>query len=125
MKKIFAIIFAGAWITFSEFLRNEILFKSFWIEKYNQLGLVFTTTALNGILWSAWAMLGSWVIFELLEKFNWKKTFVITWVCYFVLMWIVIYNLQVLPIGIFVVAIPLSLLEIFVAIWIIRRVNHG
>jgi hypothetical protein len=38
-------------------------------------------------------------------------------------MWVVIGNLNVLPTGILLYAIPLSLLEAFVAAWIIKRLT--
>ena len=39
----------------------------------------------------------------------------------FVMMWVVIGNLDVLPYGILPYALPLSLLEVFGAAWIIRK----
>ena len=38
------------------------------------------------------------------------------------MMWFVLYNLQVLPTGLLVFAVPLSLLEVLVAAWIVRKV---
>ena len=40
-KTILPILLATIWISVSEFLRNELLFKSYWIEHYKNLGLVF------------------------------------------------------------------------------------
>jgi hypothetical protein len=40
-KTVLPILLATIWISISEFLRNEILFKSYWIQHYQKLGLVF------------------------------------------------------------------------------------
>ena len=39
------------------------------------------------------------------------------------MMWIVIFNLQVLPLEILIFAVPLSIVEIIVAQMIIRKMN--
>jgi len=39
------------------------------------------------------------------------------------MMWLVIGNLQVLPYGILPVAVPLSLLEVFLAVWIVKKLS--
>jgi len=39
-------------------------------------------------------------------------------------MWITLYNLQVLPLGLLFAAIPLSLLEVAVAVGIMRRLQR-
>jgi hypothetical protein len=36
-------------------------------------------------------------------------------------MWVVIWNLNVLPLGLLYFAVPMSLFEAFVAAWIIKR----
>jgi hypothetical protein len=42
LKTIFLpIVLSALWISISEFVRNEILLKSFWLEHYQSLGLVF------------------------------------------------------------------------------------
>jgi hypothetical protein len=121
MNIAIAILLSGFWITFSEFLRNEILFKSYWVNHFNSIGLKFETLPLNGMLWTLWSFLLAFVIFILLQKFSFCKTLFLTWILAFVMMWIVAYNLQVLPTSILLISIPLSLLEVFVAIWIIRK----
>ena len=50
-KILLPIILATLWISISEFIRNEILFKSYWIEHYNNLGIVFPSEPINGIVW--------------------------------------------------------------------------
>jgi len=122
-KTILAIFLAGLWITASEFIRNELLFKSFWVNHFNSLGLKFETLPINGILWMVWSFLFAYFILKLLEVFSFGKTFWLSWLAAFVMMWITIYNLQVLPMGILIAAIPLSILEITVAELIINKFN--
>lgn len=115
------ILLAGVWITVSEFIRNEILFKSYWTDHYRALNLTFETKPLNGFLWVVWSMLFAWVLSQLREKYSMQESMAIGWTAAFVMMWITAYNLQVLPIGLLMIAVPLSLLEIFVALRILSK----
>jgi hypothetical protein len=120
-KTILPILLATIWISVSEFARNELLVKSYWTEHYEQLGLVFPSEPVNGAVWGLWSLLFAIAIFIISKKFTlWQTTF-LSWFVGFVLMWVVVANLSVLPYGILVFAIPLSLLEAFVAAWIIRK----
>lgn len=121
-RDISGIVTAGLWITFSEFFRNEILFKSYWIDHYNNLGLTFETLPLNGIIWTVWSLVFAVVIWLLLQKYSAVQTFAIAWLAGFVLMWLTTFNLQVLPLGLLVWAVPLSILEVVLAELIIGRI---
>ena len=46
-KKILAGFLSGLWISLSEFVRNELLFKSYWIDKYAHLNLQFPSSNVN------------------------------------------------------------------------------
>lgn len=119
-KQILAIGLATLWIVISEYIRNEFLFKSFWITHFKSLGLAFETLPVNGILWLSWSFGLAFLIFKLQNKFTFNETIVLSWTCAFLMMWITAYNLQVLPLGLMIFAIPLSLIEIYVAAIIIR-----
>lgn len=119
-KEIISIIFAGIWISFFEFLRNELILKEIWINHYNSLGLIFETLSLNGILWLVWSFILAFLIFKLIQKFSFNETIIISWLFAFLLMWIVSFNLQVLPLNLLIFAIPLSFIEIFIATFIIK-----
>jgi hypothetical protein len=122
MKKTYlTIMLATVWIGISEFLRNEFLFKSLWDAHYRQLGLEFKTLPINGILWLIWSFLLALIINEILKKFSTLKTFFLTWIMAFLMMWLTVYNLQVLPPQLLLFAIPLSSLEIAVAVLIIKK----
>ncbi|MCC7453357.1 MAG: hypothetical protein IT222_04255 [Crocinitomix sp.] len=122
-KVIFPIIVATVWISISEFVRNEILVKSDWVEHYQKLGLVFPSEPLNGAMWGVWSLCLSIAIFVIAEKFSLMQTTLLAWFVGFVLMWLVIWNLNVLPVTILVFAVPLSLLEVFLASFIIKKMT--
>jgi hypothetical protein len=123
MRNFLAIGVAAIWITASEFLRNEFLFKSYWINHFHSMGLEFVTLPINGILWTLWSFGLAYLIFRLISKFSFLETMLLAWLPSFAMMWITTYNLQVLPLGLLIFAIPLSLFEVFLAMVIIRQLS--
>lgn len=114
---------ATLWISISEFARNEFLFKSYWIDHYRSLGLVFPSGPVNGAMWGLWSWLYAVAIFLISKKFNLLQTTFISWLMGFVLMWIVVGNLNVLPYPLLIFAVPLSILEVFLAVLIIGKLG--
>jgi hypothetical protein len=121
-KTILSILIAGVWITISEFIRNELLFKVYWINHFNSIGLKFETLPLNGILWMIWSFALAYLIFKLLHKFSIKESIFLAWLPAFLMMWITMYNLQTLPLALLLFAIPLSLLEVVISIVLIKKI---
>lgn len=117
-----AVAAAGVWITLSEFVRNELLFKSFWVEHYTSLGMTFPSEPLNGVVWMLWSFVFAGIIYALSRSFSLPRTFGLAWVSGFVLMWLVIGNMNVLPFGLLWYAVPLSVLEAFLATWIVVKI---
>ena len=122
-KTILPVLLATIWISVSEFVRNEFLFKSYWTDHYDSLGLVFPSEPVNGAVWGLWSLLFAILIFILNKKFSLAGTTFVSWFAAFVLMWVVTWNMAVLPLGILWFAVPLSLLEAFVAAWTIRKLS--
>lgn len=122
-KTIIPIFFTTVWISLSEFVRNELLFKSYWVNHYTQKGLVFPSDPANGAIWGVWSLMLAITIFIIAKKFPLIQTFLISWFAGFVLMWIVIGNLGVLPFELLIFATPLSLLEAFIAALIIKKLS--
>ncbi|MCB0281541.1 MAG: hypothetical protein H6627_05415 [Calditrichae bacterium] len=120
-KTILPVIAATIWISISEFVRNELLLKSYWIEHYSGLGMVFPSDPVNGAVWGLWSLLFAIAIYIFSKKYSLIETTMLAWFVGFVLMWVVIGNMNVLPFGILVFAIPLSLFEAFLAAFIIRK----
>ncbi|MCA9937150.1 MAG: hypothetical protein KC418_00800 [Anaerolineales bacterium] len=123
-RNIVAVVIAGIWINASEFFRNEILLKTHWINHYESLGLIYPSAPQNGIVWVVWGFLFAIAIYLLSRRFNLWQTTLISWFMGFALMWIVTWNLGVLPPGILIYAIPLSLLEAFLGAYICIKMSR-
>ena len=120
IKPILSVLLATIWISISEFVRNQVFFKSYWIAHYQGLGLAFPSAPVNGAMWGVWSLLFAIAVYYLAQKFSLLQTTLLSWFMAFVMMWVVIGNLGVLPYGLLLFAVPLSLLEAFIAAWIIR-----
>jgi len=123
-KAILPILLATIWISVSEFVRNELLVKTYWTEHYNNLGLVFPSEPINGAVWGIWSLLFAIAIYIISKKFSLIQTTFLSWFVGFVLMWVVVWNMNVLPNGILLITGPLSVLEAFVATSIIKRLSE-
>jgi hypothetical protein len=121
---ILPVLLATIWISISEFARNEFIVKSYWTGHYQSLGLVFPSEPINGAVWGIWSLLFACAIFLMANKFTLLQTTFLSWLMAFAMMWVVIGNLGVLPYGLLMFGIPLSLLESFVAAWIIKRFQN-
>ncbi len=124
MKNTFlAILLATFWISISEFVRNTFLLHSHWVEHYKNLGQTFPEQSINGAVWGIWSLCFAVSIYIFSRKFSSVQTALFAWFIGFVMMWLVIGNLNVLPFKILPIAIPLSLLEAFVASLIIFKLS--
>lgn len=122
MKNTFLpILLSTIWISISEVFRNSFLLHNYWVEHYQKMGQTFPEQPLNGAVWGIWALVFAIVIFVLSKKFSFVETSVLSWAIGFVMMWLVIGNLGVLPFSILPFAIPLSILEVVVSVWICKK----
>ncbi len=121
-RSIIAVVLNGIWVNASEFLRNEVLLKTYWMDHYRSLGITFPSEPKNGIIWVIWGVFFALAIFLISRKFNLMQSALISWFMAFFLMWLVIFNLSVLPITILLFAIPLSLLEAFIGSYICLKI---
>jgi hypothetical protein len=121
-KPILALLLATVWISASEFIRNEFLFKDYWLDHYAGLGLTFPSEPINGMVWGLWSLCLAIGIYFISRKFSFKETTLISWGMAFVLMWIVTGNMMVLPFKLLYFAVPLSVIEVVLAVFIITRV---
>jgi len=119
--KFVRLFLAGLWITASEFFRNQLLLIDQWTGRYDGLGLTFRTTPVNGIMWMLWSFLFAGYIFWLRKNCTALVTVTLAWISAFPMMWITLYNLQVLPFGILPFALPLSIIEVVLAVVIIGK----
>lgn len=124
MKSLLAVILAGVWINLSEFFRNQFVLEERWAAHFQSLGMAFPSNMLNGIVWVVWGFSLAVAVFVLSRKFTLVLTTLLAWLLGFVMMWLVLWNLRVLPPGIILYAAPLSLLEAFVASYICHSVSR-
>ncbi len=122
-KIILPILLASIWISISEFIRNTFLLHKYWTEHYQNLGLTFPEQPINGSVWGIWSLCYASAIFIFSKKYTMVQTTLLSWFVGFVFMWLVMGNLGVLPYGILPIAIPLSLLESFLATFIIIKLS--
>lgn len=118
-----AILLAAIWVNASEFFRNEVLLKHFWVSHYQSLGLTFPADTLNGIVWIIWGFSFAGVVFVISRKFSLSQTTLLSWFVAFVLMWMVTWNLKVLPVPILAYALPLSLIEAFLGSYLCHKIS--
>jgi hypothetical protein len=118
---VLPILLATIWISISEFVRNTFLLHSYWVEHYQNIGMTFPELPMNGAVWGIWSMCFATAIFIFSKKYTLVQTTLLSWFVGFVFMWLVIGNLGVLPWGILPMAIPLSLLESFLASFIVFK----
>jgi hypothetical protein len=122
-KNLLAILLATGWMSLSEFFRNEILFKSLWVNHYQKLGLVFPSETGNKIAWIAWSFMFTGVIYNIAKKFPLAGTALLSWFAAFPMMWIMLGNLGVMPHNYMLYSTPITLLESFVATLIIQKLS--
>ena len=122
-RSIITVVIAGIWINASEFFRNQILLNADWVEHFESLGMTFPSAPINAAVWVAWGFVFAVTIYVISRKFRLMDTFLLSWVLAFLMMWLVTWNLNVLPLSILVFAVPLSLLESFVASYICVRLD--
>jgi hypothetical protein len=122
-KTILPILLATIWISISEFVRNSIVLHGYWIEHYKSLGLTFPEASINGAIWGLWSMCFAIGIYIISRKFTIIQTTFLSWFVGFVFMWLVLGNMGVFPFGIIYLAIPLSILEAFIATFIIVKLS--
>ncbi|KAF0196859.1 MAG: Uncharacterized protein FD166_2137 [Bacteroidetes bacterium] len=123
-KTVLPILLSTIWISLSEFVRNTFLLHNHWIEHYQGLGLTFPEQPVNGAVWGIWSFCFAIAIFIFSKKYTLIQTTLLSWFVGFVFMWLVVANLGVLPLEILFYAIPLSILEAFLATYIIFKFNE-
>jgi hypothetical protein len=122
-RSITAVLLSGLWVNASEFVRNEVLLKTYWVDHYQSLGMIFPSELKNGVIWIAWGFLFAAAIYVISRKFNLIQTALISWFMAFFLMWVVTLNLKVLPSAILFYAVPLSLLEAFIGSYLCVKIS--
>ena len=122
-QTVLATLTVGALINLSEFLRNEIMFKQQWIDKFSSMGISFPSAAVNAVLWITWGFVFAGCVVAICSKFSFARSLVLSWTMGFLMMWVVVGNLGVLPMGLLPIAIPWSIAESALAVFIAQWIN--
>ena len=124
-KKILPVLLTGIWLNISGTVKWLFLLESYWIEKYETLNLVFPTGIINNTTWMIWGFLFAVMIFILSKKFNLLQTALLSWLAAYGMMWVLVWNIGVLPTGMLWINIPLSLLDAFIGALICKRFQRN
>ena len=115
------IIITGIWINISETIRWILLIEPYWLKKYEKLNINFPNEKVNMIVWMIWGFLFATTIFILSKKYSLFQTTIFSWFVAFAMMWVIVWNIGILPTGMLWFNIPLSLLETFIGVYICKR----
>jgi Na+-transporting NADH:ubiquinone oxidoreductase subunit NqrE len=119
-RHVLPVALATLWISVNEFVRNEVVLKSYWVDHYKALGFAFPADPINGALWGAWSLLMAVFFHFLRRRFSYSEAAALGWLAGYLAMWLVIGNLGVLPLAILPIAVPWSLAEAAGAAWLSR-----
>ncbi len=122
-KSLLPVLLTGIWLNVSGTVRWLFLIEDFWIEKYNSLNLIFPAELLNNITWMVWGFLFAILIYILSKKFNLLQTTLLSWFAAYVMMWVIVWNVGILPPETLWINIPLSLLDAFIGALICKRMS--
>ena len=123
-KTILPILLIGIWINISITIGWMLILESYWVEKYQSLNLVFPTGLTNNITWMIWGFMLATVIFILSKKFTVLQTTILSWFVAFVMMWVTVWNIGVLPTGMLLFNIPNTLFITFIGAVISKKLNN-
>lgn len=115
------VLLATIWISLSEFVRNQYILSSLWTKHYKELGLTFPSGPVTGAGWGVWSLMFAISIFVIAKKFTLWETSFLSWFTGIAMMWLVLGNLAVLPHMLMLYALPLSILESFIAALIVKK----
>ena len=123
LKSLWQVLLLAVWINLSETVRWVLYSQPKFETLYRNMGRELPNGPINGILWMIWGVLIACLVFILSKKFTLLQTTIITWVTVFVMIWIALWNYAILPLDILLVAAPLSLVEIFIAALISKKLQ--
>jgi hypothetical protein len=109
----------------SEFIRNELVIKNIWVNGFNEIGLTFPSEPINGATWGIWAFVFVGILSYLSKNFSALESTLIAWVSGFVLLWLAMWNMGVLPKGLLFWAIPWSFGEVYIAALICKKILNS
>ena len=117
------ILLVAIWINFSGTVRWMLFAKQRFDALYQGRGLDFPNALANNILWVLWGVLAAVLVVSLSKRFSMLHTFSLSYLAAFAMHWIVLWNAAVLPLGLLWIAVPWSLVEVFIAALIANKLQ--
>ena len=122
-KTILPILLIGIWLNVAITIGWLFILEGYWIEKYNSLNLVFPTGLINNITWMIWGFMLATIVFILSKKFNKLQTTLLVWFVAFPMMWIIVWNVGVLPTEMLLFNVPFTLIVTYIGALICKRLS--
>ncbi len=123
-KAIWQILLVSLWINIFESLR-WVIFAKPDIEMYFKVANhVLPNQPINNILWMVWGVIIAIMIFIISKRFKLLQTTFIVWITVYVMHWIALWNMAVLPVNILWLAFPLTLINVFIGVLISKYFHN-
>jgi hypothetical protein len=113
-KAIWQIFLVSIWINIFETLRWMLFAKPEIDMHFKAANLVLPNEPINNLLWLIWGIIIAVMIFIVSKKFKVLQTTFIVWITVYVMHWIALWNMAVLPINILWLAVPLTFINVLV-----------
>ena len=111
-KAIWQILIVSIWINIFETLRWILFAKPEIDMHFKAANLVLPNEPINNLLWLIWGIIIAVMIFIVSKKFKVLQTTFIVWITVYVMHWIALWNMAVLPINILWLAVPLTFINV-------------
>jgi hypothetical protein len=115
------VLLVAIWINFSGTVRWMLFAKPRFVALYRGMGLEYPSTLVINLLWVLWGALAAVLVVFLSKKFAMLPTIVLSWLVVFAMTWIVLWNSALLPLALLWIAVPWSLVEVFIAALIAKK----
>jgi len=113
-KAIWQILLVSLWINIFETLRWMLFAKPEIDMHFKAANLVLPNEPINNLLWLIWGIIIAVMIFIVSKKFKVLQTTFIVWITVYIMHWIALWNMAVLPINILWLAVPLTFINVLV-----------
>lgn len=123
IKTGWQILLVAIWINVSGTVRWMMFAKPRFAALYKGMGLQYPDTLAINLLWVLWGALAAVLVVFLSKEFSILHVIVLSWLAVFAMTWIVLWNSAVLPLDLLWIAVPWSLVEVFIAALIANKLQ--
>jgi hypothetical protein len=120
-KAFWQVLLVSLWVNIFETLRWMLFAKPDIDIHFKAANLVLPNEPVNNILWLIWGIIIAVMIFIISKKFKVLQTTFIVWIIVYVMHWIALWNMAVLPINVLWLAVPLNFINVLVGALICNR----